>query len=307
MNRCPLFGKCGGCKFDFASDVYRESKLSLLKNLPITNEHVWIEQGNRRRADFAFLGNQFGFYEAGSKNVIPVKHCPVLSDKINEILPAIAAMPWSGAGSALVTECDNGIDISVTSTVPYFSTEFKKACDASPAIRVTWNNNLLKQSAQPVIKFGDKLVDYPSNAFLQPGKAGEEVLRDMVNKAASGSKKIADLFCGLGSFTFALNADGFDIFGNGVQRDLFKKPLTVQNLKKYDCVIMDPPRAGAMAQSKELAKSDVQKVIYVSCNPDTFMRDKQILEKGGFKLTSLTPVDQFVGSAHWELVGIFQK
>ena len=124
-------------------------------------------------------------------------------------------------------------------------------------------------------------------------------------KSETGVIKIADVFCGSGSFTFALNADGFDVSGIAVSRDLFKKPLTVQNLKKYDCVVMDPPRAGAMAQSKELAKSTVKKVIYVSCNPETFLRDKTILEKGGFKLIKLNAIDQFVGSVHWELFGVF--
>ncbi|MDR0741498.1 MAG: hypothetical protein LBF28_01870 [Rickettsiales bacterium] len=306
MKKCPLFGKCGGCKFDFASAGYRAAKLSLLQDLPITGDPVCIDAGHRRRGDFAFWDDKFGFYEAGSKNIIPVNHCPALSDKINDILPFVAAMPWTGAGSVLITECDNGIDISIVSNVPYFNAELKKAVDIIQAIRIAWNGRILKQTAQPIIKFGDQEIEYPPNAFLQPSRAGEDALRRLVNEAAAGSEKVADLFCGLGSFTFALNADGFDING-GIRRDLFKKPLTVQNLKKYDCVVMDPPRAGAVVQAGELAKSDVRKVVYVSCNPRTFMRDKAILEKGGFELTCLTPVDQFVGSGHWELVGVFNK
>ncbi|MBN1324817.1 MAG: class I SAM-dependent RNA methyltransferase [Alphaproteobacteria bacterium] len=306
MKKCPFFGKCGGCKFDFTSDDYRESKKVFLQNLPITNNPVWIEPGKRRRADFSFLDNVFGFYQSGSKNVIPINNCPALTDGLNKMLPEIASMPWLGGGNVLVTECENGIDVSVLSSVPYFTSEFKKAADNSRAIRITWNDKIVKQIKQPIINFDDIEIDYQPNTFLQPSKPGEEVLRKLVNLAATGSKKVADLFCGQGSFTFALNADGFDIVG-GIKRDLLKKPLTVHNLKKYDCVVMDPPRAGAMAQCKELAKSDVKKIIYVSCNPETFMRDKAILEQGGFKLVELTPVDQFVGSAHWELVSIFNK
>jgi len=81
----------------------------------------------------------------------------------------------------------------------------------------------------------------------------------------------------------------------------------VKNLNQYEVVIMDPPRAGAMVQVKELAKSDVKKIIYVSCNPNTFMRDMKILECGGYKITSLIPVDQFVGSNHWEIFSVFEK
>lgn len=318
MKTCPLFGKCGGCKFDFTSDVYRAKKLSLLKNIPITNDPIWIAPGGRRRIDLAFVGNQLGFYEPGTKNIVPIDKCMAVTPTLQNALDDIVKLPWHGSGAVLITECDNGVDIGVTSGVPYFTTEFKNAVDKNPAIRVTWNDIVVKQTEQPVISFGDHVVNYPPNAFLQPSRAGETALRDLVVgyafddlgrgiKSHDDKMKIADLFAGTGSFTFALNADGYDIVGAKHVRDLFKKPLTVQNLKKYDCVVMDPPRAGAMAQSRELARSSVPRVIYVSCNPDTFMRDREILERGGYKMIELTPVDQFVGSNHWELVGLFQK
>ena len=125
--------------------------------------------------------------------------------------------------------------------------------------------------------------------------------------AVGQSKRVADLFCGLGNFTFATHADGFDIVGTGAKRDLFTHPLTVGMLNGYDCVIMDPPRAGAMSQCRELVKSNVSRVIYISCNPNTFRRDMEILMRGGYKLSKLIPVDQFVGSVHWELFSIFEK
>ena len=92
-----------------------------------------------------------------------------------------------------------------------------------------------------------------------------------------------------------------------VKRDLFKRPLGVKNLEQYDAVIMDPPRNGAEKQSKELARSNVARIVYVSCNPNTFIRDAKILESGGYKMTTAIPVDQFVGSAHWEIFGVFEK
>ena len=106
---------------------------------------------------------------------------------------------------------------------------------------------------------------------------------------------------------FATKATGFDIVGNGITRDLFKKPLTAKNLDQYDVVIMDPPRAGAEKQSKELSKSNIKRIIYVSCNPMTFVRDKKILESGSYKMIAAIPVDQFVGSPHWEIFSVFEK
>ena len=307
MNKCPFFEKCGGCKFDFTATDYKENKKKLIDNLPTTNSPIWIDAGVRRRADFAFASGKFGFFEKGTKNITPVEYCPNLTQAINDILPYVAKLPWGGSGACLITECENGIDIAISANVPFFSPEFKTAVSALPAIRITWNDKIIKQTETPIIAFGKKLVEYPTNAFLQPSVNSANIMRQMVKENTDGYKHIADLFCGLGNFTFETGADGFDIVGTGVKRDLFKKPLSTKTLNQYDCVIMDPPRAGAMAQSKEIAQSNVKRVIYISCNPDTFMRDKKILESGGYKNINLTPIDQFVGSTHWELFSVFDK
>ncbi len=307
MNTCPFFGKCGGCKFDFAAADYRDKKLGALRGVRPTDDAVWVAPGDRRRVDFCFAGGRFGLYGAGSKDIIPVRRCPNAVPEINAILPDLAALPWSGAGGALVTLCDNGLDVAVTSDVPYCSAEFKKAIAPLNAIRVSWNGKIIKQTAAPIIKFGDVAVEYPIGAFLQPGRPGEDEIRRMVVAAADGAHHVADLFCGLGNFTHTLNADGFDIVGPHCTRDLFKRPLTPGMLAQYDCVVMDPPRAGANAQCEILARSDVARIIYVSCNPATFARDAATLQRGGYRMTKLVPVDQFVGSTHWELFSVFEK
>ncbi len=304
---CPFFGKCGGCKYDFASPNYREKKLQELSGVSIIDEPVWNKEGGRWRGDFCFADGRFGLFAAHSKDIVPVHDCPLMMDEINNVLPMLANLPWVGAGSCLVTRCENGIDICITSNIDYFTPEFKNAAIDLPVIRITWNGKILKQVNVPKIKFGDRLIEYPSGAFLQPIPSEISGLRELVMSHASGMTKIADLFCGLGNFTFELNADGFDIVGAGAMRDLFKNPLTVGMLAKYDCVIMDPPRAGALAQCKELIKSNVGRVIYVSCNLNTFARDRDILLYGGYKTKELIPIDQFVGSAHWELFSVFEK
>lgn len=308
MKTCPFFGICGGCKYDVADARYRAQKLSELSNLPITGDPVWVDVGTRRRADFAFADGIFGFYKHRSKTIVQISCCPLLCDKINNLIPELVSLPWGGAGSCLVTLCDNGIDVCVSSSVPYFSSEFKKGAEnLSGVIRVTWNGRDVMTRANPVVNFDGHVVEYPSGAFLQPTVTSERALREMVVGAVGGARHVADLFCGLGNFTFALNADGFDINGVGVRRDLFTHPLTVGMLNQYDCIVMDPPRAGAHAQCRELIRSNVARVIYVSCNPQTWRRDTGVLMRGGFVLSNLTPVDQFVGSAHWELFSVFVK
>ena len=307
MQKCPFFNLCGGCVYDFTSDTYHAEKLKIISDLPVTESPIWTPAGERRRADFCFSGNKFGFFEKHSKNIVQITKCQNLTANINNILSYLSDLNWGCSGSCLVTDCNNGIDISIMSDVPYFTADFKKSVQNIPAIRITWNGKIIKQSEEPFIMFGDYKVSYPTGAFLQPCVSSEEKIRNLVIKYTNGFNKIADLFCGLGNFTFALKADGFDISGIGIKRDLFKNPISVGMLKQYDCVVMDPPRSGALSQCKEIIKSELKRVIYVSCNPDTFKRDATVLENGGYKLICLIPVDQFVGSRHWEIFSVFDK
>ena len=90
-------------------------------------------------------------------------------------------------------------------------------------------------------------------------------------------------------------------------RDLFRRPLLPIELKRFDTVVFDPPRAGAEAQVKELAQSNVATVIAISCNAATFARDAGLLCRGGYAIERVTPVDQFKWSPHLELVAVFRK
>ena len=143
-------------------------------------------------------------------------------------------------------------------------------------------------------------------------------------------KTVADLFCGIGAFTFPLAARAKVLAFDGHQpaiealnaaakkaaglkpitarvRDLFRDPLSPLELNEHDAVVFDPPRAGAEAQAQRLAKSKVKTVVAASCNPATLARDARHLVDGGYKIESVTPVDQFVYSAHVEVVAVFRR
>ena len=91
------------------------------------------------------------------------------------------------------------------------------------------------------------------------------------------------------------------------KRDLFRRPLTFKELNAFDGIVFDPPRAGAEDQSKQIARSDVPFVAAVSCNPGTLARDLAILVAGGYRVKSVTPVDQFLWSPHVEAVALLEK
>ena len=90
-------------------------------------------------------------------------------------------------------------------------------------------------------------------------------------------------------------------------RDLFRRPLLAAELAGLDAVVIDPPRAGAEAQSRALAASAVPAIAAVSCDPATFARDAAILVAGGYRLDWVQPVDQFRWSGHVELAAVFRR
>ncbi len=71
--------------------------------------------------------------------------------------------------------------------------------------------------------------------------------------------------------------------------------------------MFDPPRQGADAQARELATCGVATIIAVSCNPGTFARDAKLLTDAGYRMTAVTPVDQFRYSAHVEIVARLER
>ena len=182
----------------------------------------------------------------------------------------------------------------------------------------------------PVIKESNDIkVELPPGAFLQPGRDGERALIDAITKPLAGKQdlKIADLFSGCGTFSAPLlsygRVDAYEIDAPSVKalsnaartqdklnvykRNLFKDTLTAKELSGYDAIIIDPPRAGAKTQMTDIAGSDIPLVISVSCNPATFVRDAQTLIDGGYECKSVQVIDQFIWSAHSEMVGIFKR
>jgi len=177
---------------------------------------------------------------------------------------------------------------------------------------------------------GGVAVPLPPGAFLQATAEGEAALSGFVTDAAAGARRVADLYAGVGTFTFPLARAGARVHAidsgkaeiaaieaaaraallPGVTaevRDLDLRPLDPGALTPFDAVVFDPPRAGAPAQAERLAASKVPRVIAVSCNPGSFARDAKLLLGGGYRLARLRPVDQFLWSTHLELAALFLR
>ena len=353
---CRHFTVCGGCLLQhLTDDAYRSWLMDRTRaalahhgfcNSPIAAPFI-TPPGSRRRVSLKALRLParifLGFSMQGSHKIIDLAECPVtrpelvalfgpLRDVLSRLLPeketASVTLTASDSGIDLVLEAAFSLDLAGRENL----TDFAHAHDIAA---VTWVERGFEEPViirhPPQMNFGGLAVPMPPGAFIQATAESEEVMLEIIRQAAGDAGSIADLFCGLGTFSLPLaqNAKVFAVEGlkplldvlqqvagqnagrlKGVEidhRDLFRNPLQSDELSIFDVILFDPPRAGAKEQVREIAASKVPTVIGISCNPNTFSRDARALVDGGYQLTKVHPIGQFLWSHHVELVGIFQK
>ena len=295
---------------------------------------------SRRRATLAARrtkgGVLMGFHSRASDVLVGVPECQLLHPDLIGAFPALEAIVKLGGSRSqemdlAITRTTSGGDVAVTGGKPADSTQrmdLARLVEAFGLARLSWNGEVIAQRAQPMMRFGRANVPLPVGAFLQATAEGEAALLASVKDAVGPARRIIDLFAGIGTFGLPLaeNAEIHAVEGDvamltaldkgfrmaeGIKRvtndirDLYRRPLETDEFKGYDAVVIDPPRAGAEAQSHTLAKSKVPVIAAVSCNPATFARDAKILTQAGYKLNWVQVVDQFRWSPHVELAAQF--
>jgi 23S rRNA (uracil1939-C5)-methyltransferase len=301
---------------------------------------VSVPPATRRRAVFKVRKQgaitQLGFHAARSHDIVDMREClvlaPALFDLAQGLRDAMAAILAENESAELhVTQCDNGFDLSIAWTrraTPALIAQIARL-DLDLA-RVTAGGEILLERETPYVRLGKAKVKIPPRAFLQASREGEAALQARIRTSLAGAKAIVDLFAGCGTFTFPLaeKARVHAVDGDAPalaalsaaaratpglkpitteKRDLFKRPLSAAELNRHDAALLDPPRAGAQAQIRELAASRLKRVAYVSCDAASLARDARALADAGFKMGPVTPIDQFLWSSHIELTALFTR
>lgn len=345
---CAHYPACGGCQMQHVDEAayadFVRDRLGRVVALPEDVRAIALSPPrSRRRASLKALKRagrlQLGFHSEGTHALVDIADCPVLHPALMALLGPLRVLlkarlkDGQGAGIAL-TLSDDGVDVLLANVSAEglaaieALTDFAAAHDlARLSVEGPGGIDTLVERRTPTLAMGGVAVALPVAPFLQATREGEAALVAAVCEAVGEAAKVADLFCGLGTFALplsvrsqvlAVDAAGPAVMALGVasrragrrvevqHRDLFRRPLAGKELAGFDAVVFDPPRAGAEAQSKALAESQVPVVVAVSCNPNTFGRDAKILMEGGYRLTTLWPVAQFRWSSHVELVARFE-
>jgi 23S rRNA (uracil1939-C5)-methyltransferase len=301
--------------------------------------------GERRRVDFVLRrqGGRVlaGFHERASPRIVDVGVCVVARPGLSALLEPlskslVAVLPEGGAADAIANETDSGLDLLLR---PHrrleLSLERREAlvalAEQADLARLSWGDHATAEPVlvrrAPLLVFGEARVEPPPGAFLQATRRAEQAMRDLVTAWTGDAPRLADLFAGVGALSLG-RAGRLTLFENDrpaiaavemavrrlangrttvERRDLFRNPLSARELGAFDAVLLDPPRAGAAAQTGELARAQATRVVYASCDPASFARDARALQEGGYRLEKLLPIDQFLWSAHVELIALFVR
>ncbi|MEK9753391.1 MAG: class I SAM-dependent RNA methyltransferase [Rhodospirillaceae bacterium] len=278
-----------------------------------------------------------GFMRARSHDLLEIDHCPVLAPELEGAIGAARelarCLPGRRRLDVTATLTETGLDVALLSAgeLDYAAlTGLSETADRLDLARLSADGDPVVTRRDPVLSIGGAKLLPPAGGFLQATAAGETALAALMLEHAGNCERVIDLFAGCGPFTLRLarqaQVDAFDSDAKALaaldaawrgapglkavvtkKRDLFENPVAAEDLKPHDAALFDPPRAGAEAQARELARSSVATVIAVSCEPATFARDAEILIQGGYRLERVTPVDQFRFTGHVEIVGMFRR
>jgi 23S rRNA (uracil1939-C5)-methyltransferase len=298
-----------------------------------------VPPGTRRRAMFKarrLRDVQLGFYERESRTLVDLAECPVLVPALEALIAPLkenlaGVLRGNETAELHATATDSGVDLSLKwkgTRSPDLLMSLSQMASALKLARLSWNGETLVIREAPVSRVGRFVVELPPEAFLQPTKEGERILQNLVREEIGSAARIVDLFSGWGAFALDL-AEGRAVHAvdsavdqiealkkaaragranvTAESRDLYRRPLLPSELSRVEAAVLDPPRPGAQAQVQALAKSDVARILYVSCNPASFARDARILVDAGYQLGRIVPLDQFLWSPHVELFALFTR
>jgi 23S rRNA (uracil1939-C5)-methyltransferase len=278
-------------------------------------------------------GALVGFNSEKSHRIVDMRECHILLPELFALVQPLRSLfanllARNRSAEAQLTLVDQGIDVLLRNVEP----EGLAAIEALTSFASS--NTLARLSIdsgtgpetmwEPVavtVTLSNTPVSFPPGSFLQATADGEAALTSAVRDAVADSSALADLFAGLGTFALATSAryaaeasrDSAAALKRAASalsvehRDLYRRPLGCVELNRFDAIVLDPPRAGAVEQIRELASSSVPRIAYVSCNPATFARDARALADGGYSLDWIKPVGQFRWSTHVELAAQFTR
>lgn len=343
---CPYCNMCGGCdimhisyqeqlefkqkKIENIVKRYLNSSLLVKNIIPSCDLHY------RNKVTFHVKNNHIGYYKEKSNDLIAIETCFLLDDNINKIYKVIKEnMNLNNVEMVVIRTSKN---ISNSMVIIYIKGKVDENSFIEllrsyvDSIIISYNGEFKSIYGNDFIL--EKLIDMKfiikANSFFQVNTLQTERLYSKVMEYVGAKKDevVLDLYCGTGTIGMFISQNAKEVIGielnpsavlsanenkklNNIDNINFFVGDTGKILKqsnyKVDTIIVDPPRAGLSSLTiNEIFKIKPKKIVYVSCDPMTLVRDLNALSKD-YNILELTPVDMFPNTSHVECVSLLQK
>nr|WP_298794406.1 23S rRNA methyltransferase [uncultured Acetobacter sp.] len=281
-----------------------------------------------------------GLHARGSLDVVDMTTCTLLHPTIMDCLPPLRQTLRSieglyRAGDVRINLLDSGLDILLVTDGPLSTVDRTRLATLSAEHgipRICWqqqgDQGFPETAAQtrPVQHtLAGSTVSPPTGAFFQATAESEMLIQNAVlaalPKRLNKRDVVIELYAGCGTLSFPLASrarvkayEGYPPAAIALKnaaggtrlevecRDLNRQPILAKELSKAGCVVLDPPHAGAKLQMKQITVGKPRGLIYVSCNPAALTKDAAAIHEAGYRLDSVTVIDQFLWSAEVEVV-----
>ena len=322
---CPYYQLCGGCNINNLSyDEQLEFKKNKVKNIfkkylnldinpNIIGSHD--EYKYRNKITFHVNNKKIGLVSIDG-DIIDIDNCLLVSDKVNELYNLIRKEDLSLVKKIVIRECDNGLILDIDGT--FDISKIKNMC-----LSIYSNGKCIFSNGDGYILVNNIKYLVSNKSFFQVNTNNIKNLYDLILKYGNfcGNERVIDLYCGVGSISLYIskyvksvlgieivNEAIIDAKNNACQNNIENVDFICGDVSKIvnskikgDVVIVDPPRIGLDKHTTDvLNECRIKKIIYVSCNPMTLVRDIKMLNN--YSLDKIELVDMFPQTHHVECV-----
>lgn len=328
--KCSYYNECGGCHISnlkyFDQVGFKKDKIvDMFKrylNIDINPRVIDSEKEfeYRNKITYQVKNGKIGLVDINN-NFIEIDKCLLVSDRVNKLLGTLKNEDLSKVTKIVIRECNNGLILSITGDMNVDNL-------VNECLEI-YINGVKKYSLEEGYLYIDNLKYRVSDkSFFQINTGNIKRLYDEIVRYGNftGSERVIDLYCGVGSISlyvsrYVKSVLGIEIVKEAINDANYNKKINNIDNASFICsdvskiidknidgdiLIVDPPRAGLDKHTREIINNaNIKKIIYVSCDPMTLVRDIQELDK--YKLVEVSVVDMFPQTEHVECVSVLQR
>ena len=331
--KCPYYDFCGGCDLlhlDYEDAIiYKQNMLQELfnkNNFNIKVDFISGDQFNyRNKITLKIKSGICGYYQDNTHNLVAIKSCLIAKQSINDFIDDIECLNIT-SGEVTIRSNYNDELLIIIECEEEIQLDIGALKNKHKIVGIIQNDKCIYGDDHFIEKIGDYFFQVSYDSFFQINDHICNEIFKLIDKYVE-NENVLDLYCGVGTLGIiaakkSKSVIGIEIVPNAIKNALVNKKMNkvdnvdfvldntntaISKIKKdSDCIILDPPRSGLDIKTREyVLNSKAKKIIYISCNPNTLLRDLKEL-KNYYDIKEVIGLDMFPNTAHVEVITLLK-